>query len=59
MKEVNGKDKLITNSLTKHLILNNRNTFGQKTIANSFNEYLNRKNYLRCILKSLTALLIR
>ena len=40
MKEVNGKDKLINNSLTKHLILNNRNTFGQKTIANSFNEYL-------------------
>ena len=30
MKEVNGKDKLINNSLTKHLILNNRNTFGQK-----------------------------
>ena len=25
--------------LAKHLILNNRNIFDQKTIANSFNEY--------------------
>ena len=39
MKEVIGKGKLISNSLPKHLILNNRNIFDQKTIANSFNEY--------------------
>ena len=40
MKEVIGKDKLINDSLPKYLILNNRNIFYQKTIANSFNEYL-------------------
>ena len=40
MKEVIGKGKLINESLPKHLILNNRNTFYKKTIANSFNEYL-------------------
>ena len=40
MKEVIGKDKLINDSLPKHLILNNRNIFYQKTIVNSFNEYL-------------------
>ena len=34
-----GKGKLVNNSLPKHLILNNRNIFDQKTIANSFNEY--------------------
>ena len=39
MKEVIGKDKLVNNSLPKHLILSNRNIFDQKTIANSFNEY--------------------
>ena len=39
MKEVIGKGKLVNNSLTKHLILNNRNIFDQKIIANSFNEY--------------------
>ena len=39
MKEVIGKGKLVNNSLPKHLILNNRNIFDQKTIANSFNEY--------------------
>ena len=39
MKEVIGKGKLDNNSLPKHLILNNRNIFDQKTIANSFNEY--------------------
>ena len=39
MKEVVGKGKLTNNSLVKHLILNNRNIFDQKTIANSFNEY--------------------
>ena len=38
-KEVIGKGKLVNNSLPKHLILNNRNIFDQKTIANSFNEY--------------------
>ena len=38
MKEVIGKGKLVNNSLPKHLILNNRNIFDQKTIANSFNE---------------------
>ena len=37
MKEVIGKGKL--HSLPKHFILNNRNIFHQKTIANSFNEY--------------------
>ena len=31
--------KLFSNSLPKHLILNNRDIFDQKTIANSFNEY--------------------
>ena len=39
MKEVIRKGKLVNNSLPKHLILNNRNIFDQKTIANSFNEY--------------------
>ena len=39
MKEVTGKGKLVYNSLRKHLILNNRDIFDQKTIANSFNEY--------------------
>ena len=39
MKEVIGKDKLVSNSPPKHLILNNRNIFDQKTIVNSFNEY--------------------
>ena len=39
MKEVIGKGKLVNNSLPKHLILNNRNIFDQKAIANSFNEY--------------------
>ena len=39
MKEVIGKGKLVSNSLPKHLILNNKNIFDQKTIANSFNEY--------------------
>ena len=39
MKEVIGKDKLVNNSLPKHLILNNKNIFDQETIANSFNEY--------------------
>ena len=34
-----GKGKLVNNSLPKQLILNNRNIFYQKTIANSFNEY--------------------
>ena len=38
MKEVIGKDKHVNNSPPKHLILNNRNIFDQKTIANSFNE---------------------
>ena len=38
-KEVIGKGKLVSNSLPKHLILNNRSIFDQKTIANSFNEY--------------------
>ena len=39
MKEVIRKGKLLNNSLSKHLILNNRNIFDQKTIASSFNEY--------------------
>ena len=39
MKEVIIKGKLAYNLLPKHLILNNRNIFDQKTIANSFNEY--------------------
>ena len=39
IKEVMGKGKLANNSLPKHLILNNRDIFDQKTIANSFNEY--------------------
>ena len=34
MKKVIGK--LVNNSLPKHLVLNNRNIFDQKTIANSF-----------------------
>ena len=34
-----GKGKLVNNLLPKHLILNNRNIFDQKTIATSFNEY--------------------
>ena len=34
-----GKGKLVNNSLPKHLILNDRNIFDEKTIANSFNEY--------------------
>ena len=34
-----GKGKLVNNSLLKHLILNNRNIFDQKTIAKSYNEY--------------------
>ena len=34
-----GKGKIVNKSLPKHLILNNRNIFDQKTIANSFNEY--------------------
>ena len=38
-KEVIGKGKLVNNSLPKQLILNNRNIFYQKTIANSFSEY--------------------
>ena len=72
MKEVIGKGKLVNNSLPKHLILNNRNIFDQKNIANSFNEYfvnggqklvcvkyLSRKDHLRSILKNLTALLKR
>ena len=33
-----GKGKIFSNPLPKHLILNNRNIFNQKTIANSFNE---------------------
>ena len=37
MKEVIGKSKLVNNSLPKHLILNNRNIFDQKTVVNSFN----------------------
>ena len=39
MKKVIAKGKLVNNSLPKHLILNNRNIFNQKTIANNFNEY--------------------
>ena len=39
MKKVIDKVKLVNNSLSKHLILNNKNIFDQKTIANSFNEY--------------------
>ena len=39
MKEVISKGKFVNNSLPKHLILNNRNIFDQKTIANSFIEY--------------------
>ena len=39
MKEVIDKVKLVNNSLPKHLILNNKNIFDHKTIANSFNEY--------------------
>ena len=37
MKEVIGKSKLVNNSLPKHLIINNRNIFDQKTVVNSFN----------------------
>ena len=39
MKKLIDKGKLVNISLPKHLILNNRNIFDQKTIANSFNEY--------------------
>ena len=39
MKEVTGKEEFVNNSLPKHLILNSRNIFDQKTIANSFNVY--------------------
>ena len=39
MREVLGKGKLVNNSLPKHLILNTRNIFDQKTSANSLNEY--------------------
>ena len=39
MKKVIDKVKLVNNSLPKHLILNNKNIFDHKTIANSFNEY--------------------
>ena len=39
MKEMIGKGKLVNKSPPKHLILNNRNIFDQKTIANSVNEY--------------------
>ena len=39
MKKVIWKHKLVNNSLPKHLILNSRNIFDQKTITNSFNEY--------------------
>ena len=39
MTEVIGKGKLVNNSLPKHLILNNRNIFDQKSIANGFNEH--------------------
>ena len=39
MKEAIGKGKLVNNSLPKHLILNNKNIFDEKTIANSLNEY--------------------
>ena len=39
MKEVISKGRLVNNLLPKHLILNNRNIFDQKNIANSFNEY--------------------
>ena len=31
--------KVTSKKLPKHLILNNRNTFDKKTIANNFNEY--------------------
>ena len=72
MKEVICKGKLVINSLPKHLILNNRNIFDQKTTVNNFNKYffifgpklayvkyLNPKDHLRCILKDLRALLKR
>ena len=39
MKELIGKGKLVNNSLPKYLVLNNRNIFDKKTIANSFNEH--------------------
>ena len=39
MKEVIGKDKIVNDSLPKHLIINNKNIFHQKIINNSFNEY--------------------
>ena len=68
MKEVIGKGKLVNDSLPKHLTLNNRNIFNQKTIANSFNEYVANvrpklacevQDNLRRILKDLTSLLKR
>ena len=49
MKEVTDKEKLVNNSLPKHLILNSRNIFDQRTIANSFNVYFaNREPKLAC-----------
>ena len=39
MREVIDKGKLVINLLSKRLILNNRNIFDQKTIANSFDKY--------------------
>ena len=41
MKEMIGKGKLVSNSLSlpKHIILNYRDNFDEKTIVNSFNEY--------------------
>ena len=39
IKEVIGKSQVVNNALPTHLILNNRNIFDHKTIANSFNEY--------------------
>ena len=39
MKEVVDKDQPVNSSLPKHLILNNRSIFDQKTIANSFNDH--------------------
>ena len=48
MKEVTGKDKIVNNSLPKHLILNNRNIFDQKTITNNFNEYFVNGPKLAC-----------
>ena len=39
IKEVIDKGKLVNNALPKNLILNNRNNFNQKTIANRFKGY--------------------